>query len=66
GEVSESDVIRLLRRTRGGQYSVVPHHWDPATPVHVFRPEVEGVRWYIKAYFVEQKGARAVFMSVHR
>ena len=28
GEVTETDVIHVLRRTRGDQYSSSPHDWD--------------------------------------
>ena len=66
GEVSEADVIALLRRTRGDQYSSSGHDWDPATTVHVFRPDVDDERWYIKAYFLDPTGSSAVFISVHK
>lgn len=66
GEIEEEAVITLLRRTRGDQYQNSPHHWDRSTTVHVFRPQYEGERWYIKAYFLESEGGGAVFISVHR
>lgn len=65
GDISEDDVIHLLQRTRGRQYSTGPHDWDPTTTVHVFQPRVGGVGWYIKAYFLTEEIGRAVFISVH-
>jgi hypothetical protein len=66
GDVSADQVIRVVKRARGADYSVSPHHWDPRTEVHVFRPTVEGTRWYAKAYFLEVPEGTAVFISIHR
>jgi hypothetical protein len=66
GDVTEAEVIRLLRRTRGDQYSSSAHDWDPKTTVHVFRPEVDGERWYIKAYLLDPSEQSATFISVHK
>lgn len=57
---------RIVRQARGEDYSVCPHHWDPETAVHVFRPTVDGTRWYVKAYFVDDEDGGAVFVSIHR
>lgn len=65
GEVTEEEVIGILRRTRGYQYSSSPHAWDAEVTVHVFRPVVHGQRWYVKAYFLGSPNASAVFISVH-
>ena len=64
GDVSEDFVIALLRKARGSDYDVSPHHGDATVDVHVFRPLDAGVRWYVKAYF--HPDAEAVFISVHR
>lgn len=66
GDVTEAEVIRLLRRTRGDEYSSSAHDWDAETTVHLFKPKVDGVRWYIKAYFLEPSEDSAVFISVHK
>jgi hypothetical protein len=66
GDVTEDDVIEMIHRTRGTQYSTSPHVWDPGTEVHVFRPRISGVTWYVKAYFIDPKNDTAVFISVHR
>ena len=66
GEVTENDVIHMLRRTRGDQYSSSPHDWDAETVVHVFRPEVHREKWYVKAYFLDPPGGSAMFISVHK
>ncbi len=66
GDVSPEDVIRLVRRCRGGQYQESPHDADGTVAVHVFKPEVEGERWYVKVYFIGGFGTTATFISVHR
>jgi hypothetical protein len=66
GEVTEAEVIGLLRRTRGDQYSSSGHDWDRDTTVHVFKPEVDDERWYIKAYFLNPTDHSAIFVSVHK
>jgi hypothetical protein len=66
GELSVDEAIDVLKRARGTDHHVSPHHWDPATDVHVFRPQAGGVRWYVKAYFVEDPPGAAVFISFHR
>ncbi|MFQ5791111.1 MAG: hypothetical protein ACE5JI_11630 [Acidobacteriota bacterium] len=62
GELGDAEVIRLLRRCRGTQYSESPHDCDPGVTVYLFRPESGGESWYVKAYFLSDK---AVFISVH-
>ena len=66
GIVSEGEVVVLLQRTRGDQYSTSPHDADQTVDVHVFRPEVKGQRWYIKAYFLDGPEGTATFISVHK
>ena len=61
-EVSAAEVILLLQRCRGDQYSASPHHFAPTIACHVFRPTLGEERWYIKAYFLSRD---AVFISVH-
>lgn len=66
GHISVEDVITILKRARGTDYSASPHHWDDDTTVHVFRPTVEATRWYVKAYLVEEPDGGVVFISIHR
>jgi len=66
GDVTADEVVAILRRTRGHQYSSTAHDWNRETVVHVFRPLVSGERWYVKAYFLAGAGSTAVFISVHR
>lgn len=66
GDVDENDVIRMLHLTRGHQYSSSPHDWDRDTTVHVFKPDVGGERWYVKAYFLNSPVGSAVIISVHQ
>ena len=63
GAVTADDVIRMLRRCRGGQFRESPHHFDRTVTVLEFRPLIGAERWYVKAYFIAD---RAVFISVHR
>jgi len=66
GGVSLDEVIDLLRRSRGDDYRESPHHWDRTVSVHVFTPQVDGHRWYIKVYFIDGFGETATFISAHR
>lgn len=66
GDVTAGEVVVVLRRARGHQYSCAPHDWDRDTMVHVFRPLLFGERWYVKAYFLTEGESTAVFISVHR
>lgn len=65
GEVDVEFVVRLLQRTRGADYTAVPHVWDSETTVHIFRPLLRGRRWYVKAYFIHDGDSHAVLISVH-
>lgn len=42
GEVTPDEVVALLQRCRGDQYSCGPHHSAPEVPVHLFRPAQGG------------------------
>lgn len=66
GEVTVEEVITLLNRCRGNQHEKVRHHFDPSQIVHIFKPTLDGVQWYIKSYLIEQDGILAVFISVHQ
>jgi hypothetical protein len=62
GEVSLSDVAKIITRARGDSYSTSPHHMVPSIDVHVIKARHGSQDWYIKWYFVDPS---AVFMSVH-
>ena len=63
GEVTPEFVVSLLRRCRGSQCRCSPHHFDQRVLCHQFTPQLNGERWYLKAYFLS---ADAVFISVHQ
>ena len=63
GQLTDNDVIELIRHTRGNEYEVSPHHQAPTIDVHVLKPFKNGKRWYIKFYFIEPD---AMFISVHQ
>ena len=61
GLLSKNEVIDLIKRTTGNQYASSVHHFDPDTMVHILKPVKNGVKWYIKFYFLDG----AIFISVH-
>ena len=63
GDVTPEFVVRLLRRCTGRHYRASPYHRDRSILCHEFMPELDGGRWYLKAYFLS---ADAVFISVHQ
>jgi hypothetical protein len=62
-EVTRGFVVDLLLRCSGDQYESSRHHLHPNLTCHVFTPERQGERWYVKVYF---RPNAAVFISVHR
>lgn len=69
GDVTADEVVLLLQRCRGDQYSSESHRAVSAVPVHIFRPVERGAQWYIKVYFLDvdpPDTEAAVFISVHR
>jgi hypothetical protein len=62
GIIDEDDVVRLLRRCTGWEYSTSRHH-TLDVDCHIFTPSMGDERWYIKAYLQNEL---AVFISVHR
>lgn len=65
GDVEPAQVAKLVLRTHSSEYEASPHHWDRSVTVHTFRPTVESRRWYVKAYFLDEAGGTATFISVH-
>jgi hypothetical protein len=64
GAVTPAEVIALLQACRGDQYKSDKHHdLTIKLDVHIFKPEKNKVRWYIKLYFIEPN---VVFISVHK
>lgn len=62
GEISPAFLVELLKRCSGTQYAVSPHHADQDVLCHIFKPQANKVRWYIKCYFLEPE---TVLISVH-
>jgi hypothetical protein len=52
----------MINLARGGDYRCSPHHFDQRIEVHTVTVGHQGVRWYIKWYFLEPN---TVFISVH-
>lgn len=59
--IKEDDVVRLLHRCKGWEYSTSRHH-TLDVDCHVFTPSMGDEQWYIKAYL---RNELAVFISVH-
>ncbi|WP_024593099.1 MULTISPECIES: hypothetical protein [unclassified Pseudoalteromonas] len=62
GQLTDDEVIGLIKKTRGNEYEVSPHHKASSIDVHVLKPFKDGKRWYVKFYFVEPD---VMFISVH-
>lgn len=61
GDLSLQDATAMMGAARGpGEYR--PHEMVPGLMVWIVRPEISGVRWYVKFYFVEDE---AIFISFH-
>ena len=71
GDVDREFVIQLLDRCQGGPdaFGATPHHYDRGTWVYVFKPRMQGIQWYVKAYFLVEDPSHpdfgAVVISVH-
>ena len=63
GDVTLDQVVELINRCKGQEYSSSPHDFDSGIEVHVFKPVKDQQRWYIKGYLLS---AKVVFISVHR
>ena len=63
GVVTAEEVIDLLKKTRGNQYETSKHHQEASIDVHICKPTVGAVAWYIKFYFIDPE---CFFISVHR
>ena len=62
GVVTVEEVMELIGKSRGNDYSSVPHHFDNKIDVHVIKKTYSGRSWYIKWYFAVPD---SVFISVH-
>ena len=63
GELTPDEVNKLLDRATFNDFDTSPHDKDASITVYIFRPLVDGTRWYIKAYFIEPD---VWFISVHK
>jgi len=62
GEVSAKQLANIVGRARGSNYESRPHHFDASIDVHIIAIKHDGVRWYIKWFYLEPD---VVFISVH-
>lgn len=59
GTISVDEVLSLLQKSNGLQYSTSPHHADDMIDVHLLKTG----GWYIKFYFIDSD---TMFISVHQ
>lgn len=62
GEKSAADVVSMLNKTKGTQYSSAPHNTVNGIDIHIFKPLIGHEEWYIKFYFIDPE---CIFISVH-
>lgn len=62
GQLSEDEVIELIKCCRGNQYEKSTHHFESKVIVHILKPKLRMKNWYIKFYFVDPN---VMFISVH-
>ncbi|KPA12475.1 hypothetical protein MHK_007311 [Candidatus Magnetomorum sp. HK-1] len=63
GDVTVEQIIKLINKTKGFQYTCSPHHLEKSVIVHVCKPIQDGIKWYIKFYFIEPD---IIFISIHK
>lgn len=52
GVVDKEFLMTLIARTKGHEYQSSFHHQDPTVQMHVFKPMLGDVRWYVKGYLL--------------
>ena len=62
GKLTPDEATEILKVTRGNQHQNLPHHQVNKPGVWVFKPDVGGVEWYIKGYFL---AGQTWFISFH-
>lgn len=62
GLISVKKAKEIVSCTNGRQYESRPHHQVSFPPVWIFKPQHQGIRWYIKGYFL---GSQSWFISFH-
>ena len=63
GRLSIEEACALVALTRGDQAESKPHHERAELIVWIFKPALDGKRWYIK--FQRTAQGRAKFLSFH-
>lgn len=62
GEVTEEELIKVLKKSKGTDFECSPHHTAKGIEVNIIKVTQSGIRWYIKWYIIEPD---LVFISVH-
>ncbi len=62
GAISVDEVVQIIKRSNGNDYSTSPHDYDQNIDVHILKTKFSCQSWYIKWYFSDPD---SVFISVH-
>lgn len=62
GEITDEDVIEIIKNSRGNQYWKSKHHFDKTIDVHIIKAIGKYDGYYVKFYFIEPD---IWFISVH-
>jgi len=62
GQISDEELIELIKSTNGNQYETSKHHIVNNIDIHILKPIKDSKKWYIKFYFLDPN---TVFISVH-
>lgn len=62
GEKTPEDVIKMLTMCRGDQHTTEKHKDIASVDIHIFKPVIDGTKWYVKCYMIEPD---VWFISVH-
>lgn len=62
GEVTPKEVISIIEKSCGSDYTSSAHHRASEIEVHIIKKD----DWYIKFYFIEEDRSSAMFISVHK
>jgi len=62
GQISDEELIELIKSTNGNQYETSKNHIVNNIEVHILKPIKDSKKWYIKFYFLDPN---TVFISVH-
>ena len=63
GQITEEEAALILGSIPGRDAEASVHHYDQSQPIWIMKTNVDGVKWYLKAYL---QGENVVFLSFHQ